>query len=403
MSELQPVTALLKILSALQSQFIELVNKNLYPPTLVKANESRIDTFKYRSKALWLVNDPAAVSVLDTKASQSLAEFSQVYQMIVTEFLEAMGETGGGASNVSLLSKDPTATEVNDKAFLRGSRDNFNKMMLNASLKKLMYQLFEMLRDPKFVDKNTVIRVVGKDALEYFDKQGYSSWGINKDGYEIVMEVANNLMENEAFAQQVEASGESMFDLAYQMLSQEGGLDPFAEPMSPVMTAKGIVEKFQLDEDRNVGYLAVDPAKDYLGEFNFVPDVEALVMPNPERDYQSRTAWYAQAQEAEKSGALMADGYRLKHKDILTKMGELVRIKNAEQYFEKVEQPVMPGMGGPNEVNQAGGGNQAPGPGGQGVPGGQPISGAPTAPQSAVGQGIPQAGGPGMGGSVPMG
>lgn len=406
MSELQPVSALLKILSALQSQMIEKVNIDLYAPTLVNVNESRVDTFKFRPKALWLVNNPSSVTVLDRKASQSLAEFSQVYQMIVTEFLEAMGETGGGASNVSLLSKDPTATEINDKAFLRGSRDNFNKMMLQASLKKLMYQLFEMLRDPKFVDKNTVIRIVGKEALEYFDKQGYSSWGINEEGYQLVMEVANNLMENKTFSDTVEQSGESIFDLAYQLLSQDGALDKFAEPMSPVMTAKGVIEKMQIDKDRNVGYLSIDPEKDYLGEFNFIPDVEALTMPNPERDYQARASWYAQVQIAEKSGGLMAEGYRPKHKDILTKMGELVRIKDADQYFAKVEQdqmPAMGGMGGQNAAIQGGGANQTGGAGGQGIPGEQPISSPPTSPVSQTGGGIPQAGGGSMAGAVPMG
>lgn len=400
MSELQPVTALLKILSALQSQFIELVNKNLYPPTLVSVNESRIDTFKYRPKAFWLVNNPAAVTVLDTKASQSLGEFSQVYQMIVTEFLDAMGETGTGVSQVDLLGKDKTATEVNDRAFLRGSRDNFNKMMLGVSLKKLMYQLFEMLRDPKFVDKNTVIRVVGKDALEYFDKQGYSSWGINDDGYQLVMDVANNLSDNKTFTDAVDEQHESMYDIAYQLLAQDGALDQFAEPISPIMTAKGVIEKLQYDEDRSIGYLSINPETDYMGEFNFIPDVEALTLPNPEREYQSRSVWYKQAQEAEQSGALMADGYRLKHKDILTKLAEFIKIKDAEQYFEKVEPPPM--QGGVNEANQAGAGGQGVGPGGQGVPGQQAVPGAPTAPVGQVRGGIPQAGGGGMGGQVPV-
>lgn len=400
MSELQPVSALLKILSALQSQMIEKVNIDLYAPTLVSATETRVDTFKYRPKALWLVNNPSDVTVLDRKASQSLAEFSQVYQMIVTEFLEAMGETGGGSPNVSLLSQDPTATEVNDKAFLRGSRDNFNKMMLQASLKKLMYQLFEMLRDPKFVDKDTVIRIVGKDALEYFDKQGFASWGINKEGYELVLEVANELEKNTPFAEEAKNQGISIFDLAYQMLAKDGGLDQFAEPSSPVMTAKGVISKLQYSEDKSIGYLSVDPESDYLGEFNFIPDVEALASPNPEREYQSRSVWYNQAMTAEKTGALAQEGYRIKHKDILSKLGELVRIKNADQYFEKIEQDAQ--MGGQYAANQTGAGGQGGGPGGQVISGQQIVPGAPGASKPPIGQGLPQAGPQGVGGSVPI-
>jgi len=392
MSELQPVSALLKILSALQSQFIELVNKNLYPPTLVSATESRIDTFKYRPKALWLVNNPTAVTVLDMKGSQSLAEFSQVYQMIVTEFLDAMGETGTGVSQVDILGNDKTATEVRDRAMLRGSRDNFNKMMLGASLKKLMYQLFEMLRDPTFVDKDSVIRVVGKEALKYFDKEGLSNWGIDDQGYEVVMNVAEQLSENKQFMEGVSSQRESVFDLAYQLLSEDGSLDSFAEPVSPVMTAEGAVEKLGYNESEDVGYLHIDPEKDYLGEFNFIPDVEALMAPNPEREYQSRATWYQQAKETEQVGGLAQDQFRLKHKDILTKLAELIRIKDAEQYFEKVE----------DETLATGPGAQGVGPGGQGIPGEQAVPGAQQPPQQQAGGGVPQPQPQGVGGKVPL-
>jgi hypothetical protein len=379
MSELQPVTALLKILSALQSQFIELVNKNLYPPTLVSATEARIDTFKYRPKALWLVNNPGAVTVLDTKGSQSMSEFTSVYQMIVTEFVEALGETGAGVSQVDLMGADKTATEVRDKAFLRGSRDNFNKMMLTASLKKMMYQLFEMLRDPKFTDQDTVIRIVGKDALEYFDKQGFSSWGITDEGYQIVTEVAQELEKNTVFANEVKSKGMSLYDMAYQLLMEQGSLDPFAEPLTPVMTAKGAVEKFDINEDEGVGYLHVNPEDDYLGEFNFIPDVEALTMPMPEKEYGAMINWYQQAKETEQTGALMP--YKLKHKDILEKMAEKLDMKNSEQYFEKQEA---------DETIQGGAPGQGAGPGGQGIPGEQAIPGGQNVSNIQAGSGLPQ-------------
>lgn len=382
MSELQPVSSLLKILSALQSQFIELVNKNLYPPTLVSATESRIDTFKYRPKAFWLVNNPAAVSVLDQKTSQSLSEFSQVYQMIVTEFLEALCETGTGVSQVDLMGQDKTATEVKDRTFLRGSRDNFNKMMLSAAMKKMMYMMFEMLRDPKFTSKDEVIRIVGKDALEYFDKQGYASWGINDEGYQLVTEVAQELEKNKVFANEVKEKGESLYDMAYQMLMDQGSLDEFAEPLSPFMTAKGMMEKLEMGEDEGVGYMHINPETDYLGEFNFIPDVEALATPSPEQEYGARAGWYQQAKETEATGSLMQEGYRLKHKDILSKMAELIRIKNADQYFEKVE---------PDEVIPPGAGDQAAGPGGQVIPGQQAVPSAQPAPIQPAGAGIPQA------------
>lgn len=396
MSELQPVTALLKILSALQSQFIELVNKQLYPPTLVSTNETRIDTFKFKPKAFWLVNDPDRVRILDQKAGESISNFESVYKMIVTEFLEALGETGTGLSQVDLLgSGDKTATEVKDRAFLRNARDNFNKIMLTGALRKVMFLVFEMLRDPKFTDKNTVIKIVGRDALEYFDKEGLSDWGINDMGYDVVFNVAEQLNQNEDIRIAAEDNGESIFDLAYNLLVQEGAMNDFAEPMSPVMTAEGVVAKLDLVEDKNEGYLYVNPESDYQGQFDFKPDVEALGMPDSSSDYAARAGWYEQAKETEQSGALQREGWQLKHKEILTKLAELGKIKEADQYFEKAEEVGY-------EAIQGGAGVPGVGPGGQGVPGQQVVPGDQGAVQPPTGEGVPPAQGipQQMGGAV---
>jgi len=395
MSELQPVSALLKILSALQSQYIELVNRELYPPTLVSANEARIDTFKYRPKAFWLVNNPTAVSVLDMKASQSLAAFSDIYKMIVTEFMEAMGETGTSVAQVDQIGGPKTATEINDKAYIRGSRDNFNKLMLSAALKKVMFLAFSMLRDPKFTDKDTVIKVVGKDALEYFDKQGFAEWGLNSEGYQLVYDYAQTLEQNEDLKIAAKDNGTTIFDLAYQDLLDTGALDKFAEPVTPMMTAKGAIAKMDKNADEDTGYLHVNPEEDYLGEYNFIPDVEALAVPNPDKDYQVRAAWYQQAREVEKEGGLAREGKQLKHSEILMKLGQLAKITEAEQYFEPLE-------GGMNGTIQGGIGNQGAGIGGQGIPGEQAIPQNPGNPNVGAGQGIPQPTSQGMGGAVPL-
>lgn len=379
MSELQPVRALLKILSALQSQFIELVNKDLYPPTLVNANETRMDTFKFRPKAFWLVNNPTNVTVLDQKTSQSLSSFSETYKMLVTEFLEALGETGQGVSSVDLLGADKTATEVRDRAFLRGARDNFNKIMLSAALKKLMYLIFEMLRDPKFTDKETVIKIVGKDALEYFDKAGLTDWNITDEGYELVYEYAQELLKDPGFAGAARRD-EDIFELAYDALTENGELDQYAIPVAEVVTADGVKPKMELTPDGNQGYLYVDPEQDYLGEYNFIPDIEALGMPDNDSEYARRLGWYKEAKESEKDGSLRRDGYQLKHKDILGKLGELVKIKEADQYFEEVS----------NEAIQTGEGSQGAGSVSPGLPQGGSVPEVPQVPpQPNAGQPLP--------------
>lgn len=392
MSELQPVAALLKILSALQSQFIELVNLELYSPIMADPNETRIDTWKYRPKAVWLVNNPDKVKNFE-KGNGSLTKFTEVYKMIITEFLEAMGETGSSVGQADSLGGNKTATEIEDRAFIRSSRDNFNKQMLNASLRKIMYLVFSMLRDPKFTDKDTVVKIVGKDALEYFDKQGFSNWGINDAGYQLVFETAQEMLKNPNIAEM--ANDDDIFDLAYQDLLESGMLDQYAEPMSAYITAKGYVAKMEKLDDNNAGYLHVNPEEDYKGEYNFIPDVEALVMPNNDRDYAARSNWYEQVKQAEQSGFLAKEGFKVKHKDILTKLGELAKVKEAEQYIVKMEAE--------DAINQGGAGITASGQGGKGIPGEQTIPGNSGAVQSGLGQPVPGAGGQGMAGQVPLG
>jgi hypothetical protein len=384
MSEYQPVAALLKILSALQSQFIEQQNLDMYAPVLASSTETRIDTFKYRAKAVWLVNNMANLPQKLQTGTSKTYNFMETYRMIVTEFLEAMGETGSSVSQADQFGGKKTATEINDRAFIRGSRDSFNKLMLNAALKRLMYLIFEMLRDPKFTSVNTVIKVVGQEALEYFQNKGFGDVAPNEAGMEMVAEHAQKLGQNQTLAPALQQTGTNPFDLAYMDLAESGSLNDFAEPIQPVTTTEGIMPKLQINEEGDTGYLSVNPEDDYLGEFNFIPDIEALQTPDPTRDYQARAAWYQQASDAEKSGALVNDGYQLKHKDILTKLGELINIKEAGQYFK----PAEPAEGGVGGIDQTGTGTQGVGPGGPGVPQVQAVSSNAGAPQPTARGGV---------------
>lgn len=383
MSELQPVSALLKILSALQSQFVELVNRELYPPIIVNPNEARIDTFKYVPKAFWIANNPDAIKQFEGSQS-SLAKFEQVYKLIVTEFVEAMGETGQGISSMDMLGTgDKTATEVRDQAGLRNSRDNFNKIMLRASLRKIMYLIFEMLRDSNFVDPVKVIKIVGRDALEYFDKSGMGDWHIDDEGYQKVVEYAQ-ILENEKdpaikgeMQTEADKRGLGIFDLAYELLLGAGELEEFMIPNSPVTTANGTESKYERSSgDDDTGYLKVELSKDYLGDYDFIPDVDALNVNNNESQFKAKVGWYQLLSQADQSGALARDGVKIKYKELLTKIGELSEVRDAEQYFDVLEQP----MGGDaNGIVQGGG--EMPGAGGvgQGLPGGGAVQPIPQA------------------------
>lgn len=404
-SELQAIKPMIKILSAFNSQIIELINRELYPPTLVNTGLSQIETFSYRSKAFWQVQDVNNAVKTFEGSQTALNKFVTIYKMMITEISEALGETGSSISQVDQMGGNKTATEIDDKAFIRNARDNLNKIMLRAGMKRLMYLIFEMLRDPKFTDKGTVIKVVGRDALEYFDKQGISDWGLTDEGYQYVMdyaegwEMAGEPEEWEALEKTAEAQGIDIFTAVYLYLDGTGDLDPYKEPLAGQMTPEGQYKpryNVSSNED-NVGYLKLDPENDYLGEYNFIPDVEALGMPDNEREVNTKLRWYNLAAEHEQQ--LQQEGYTLKHKEVLTTIGELSDMKEVDRYFEAMDveggdpngqmagqSPVM------GAVQQGGMGAGSPGTGqaGPGVLGGETVPTTPQGiPNQQVGQSLP--------------
>jgi len=315
-SELEPIAALQKALNALVSQTFDTINVDLYPIIKVTNPTGAImPSFQFKARAKWLMNTGTTVERLESGTS-SLSKFREMATYLIQAINEALGETGQGVSSMAAFQNDKTATEIKDMAMLRNARDNFNKLFLKAHLAKVMQFWWSM--DKQFLSKTKVIRIAGKEAIEYFLDKELDGWTLSDEGKEIVGEYMNE-------------AGLS-FDEAYEELRQQGALEEYATPIYPVEISGESVPKLRMGDDGKTGYLAFDKEKDTVGEFDFIPDVESMSLPNDKDLLQTRLMYYKLILESQQQ--LAEEGVKPKYKELLVSLGERAKIDDADQYFE---------------------------------------------------------------------
>jgi hypothetical protein len=350
-SELEPVTTLQKALNALISQSFDTINIDLYPIVkLTNPTGITMTSLEFKPRAKWLMNAGSNVERLDSGTS-SLAKFREMATYLIQAMNEALGETGQGVSSLAAFENDKTATEVKDSALLRNARDNFNKLMLSAFLGKVMYFWWSM--DKQFLTDNKVIRIVGQDAMEYFTEQGLNGWKLNDEGHMLLSDVADELTAEAINAGQEPPS----YEMVYEAMRQTGVLDEYAEPLYPVQIAGETVPKLQVSQDGKTGFLAFEGGVDGAGDYDYIPDVESMSLPNDKEIMNNKMTWYQLGTQAQQS--LNQDGRRFKVEDALISIAKAMKQDDAERFFEDLPQQPMQGMPQApsplqqNEVNQA--------------------------------------------------
>ena len=347
LSEIEPVESLQRALNAYLCQNIDTLNLSTYTPLKVRSTGGAVQmhTLEFGAGKKWMMSDPATDVLPFESNPQGVAEFVPVYRLISGAIQEALGETSIGTSNMDPGSANKTATEVRDLAAARSVRDNFNMIFLGEALKKQMNFWLTMnqqfyFSDPKM--KNKIIRVVGKDALKYFQGEGL-------DGYALDDQAIDTL------------TSESM----------EGvNINPedLATPAYPVETPEGIKPKMALDGNNQSAELYIEP-EDLAGVYDYVPDIESMVYPDKGQQMNATQNMVELALNPQTTALLQADGYKLNVKELLEDLFEQYGAKDADKYFEKQEQlpvdpmqtngqidpttgqPIQPGAGSP----QAGG------------------------------------------------
>ena len=318
LSEIEPVEKLQKAINALVCQYIDSVNMGLAPIVKVRSTGVEMHTLEWGPGKKWIMDDPSDV-VAHEQGTAGIAEFTSTYRFLVAALQEALGETSAGISNVMPGSGDKTATEVKDLALQRTARDNYNQIFLSEALKKQMLLWHKMNVQFYFnpEDSQKVIRVVGKEAVKYFEKIGL-------EGYTLSAEAADLLASPE-----IADLGIAPEEL--QTLS------------TPVETEAGTVSKFTMEPGTNEGYLIVEP-EDLSGTYDYIPDIESMSVPSEAEALRSQRELIQTVLNPAVDQRLMSLGYQLDLKELLVNYFEQLGLKDAEKYFTKgsMQQGMMP-------------------------------------------------------------
>jgi len=369
MSEIEPVKGLQKAINAILSQYVDEINQKLYTPIAVGPGV-RQHTLRWGKGARWIMNNPMTDFRLVESRSNAAQFFNNTYSVLVAALMNSIGETSLGVSNISRFQAEKTATEVKQLVSQRNARDNFNQTFLGEALKRQMILWHTMNQVMIFSDpekKSYVIRIIGRDAIRYFEESGIGAYGLTEEGAKLLQENTERTM----------AEG-----------GEETGIpEDFMIPMSPVSMGEEeeAIPKFSLDMSKQLGTLVIEP-EDLKGNYDFIADVESMALSAGEQQMQGRKAAFNMLLSNPLVVEFLAkEKVRPKFKDLFVAWLEDVGMKDAEKFFENIPPEEMlgppgmgqPGMGQPGMAPQGMG--QPPMTMGSPMPGG-PGGVAPLAP-----------------------
>lgn len=349
LSEIEPVEKLQRATNALVCQYLDAINMSLYTPLKIRATGVQMHTLEFGPNKKWIMNDPTTDVVPHQTSPAGVTEFTSTYRFMIGAMQEALGETSAAISNMTPGAGNKTATEVKDLAIQRNARDNFNQIFLSEALKKQMGFWFLMNKQMLFnsTEQQKVIRIVGKDAIAYFQRNGLDGMGMTDDGQKAIDEMLQD--------------PEQMETLDKLMESGNFNYDDLAMPLYPVQVGKEVLPKFSMDSTGEMGNLILE-ADDLSGTYDYIPDIESMSLPNDEQILALQSRALEFAKDPAISQQLQMEGYKIKTKEMIEDFLEKAGMKDADKYFEKIE-------GGLNGINPNGAGGVAPGR--PGMPNGQ--------------------------------
>jgi len=348
--EYEPVSKNIRAINALWSQYIDNVTTDLYPPLMINPTNVRMHTLEFGPEAKWLMNNPGVDVVRLQTSTAATNNFQSAYSIMVSSLLNAWGETSQGVSNIDSTKADKTATEVRDSAFTRNVRDNMNQLFLADALKKQVMSWHSMNQQFMFKGTTTkakIIRIVGKDAIEFFNRVGMS-----------------DISPTDAESQQV---ANDMMDI--------NQINP--GPKYAVNIDGTEVPKFQPDQNGEGGNLVIEPG-DLNGSYDYVPDIETMKAPSDGDTENKLMAMISTLTNPAIVQGLASENIRPKYKDIMVRAFEATKvIKDAESLFEDIpQQPQQPMQPNGNQALAGGAGGSVSGQPDQGVNNDQGMAGS---------------------------
>ncbi len=345
-NELEPVAKQIRGLNAHLSAYSDTIALALRPPVHVNPLNVRLHTLGWDPEAKWLMNTPN-VDVQLMKIDTSItSNFQSIYQVLVGSLMNALGEQSQQLSSVNPFQSpgNVTATEIRDTSFTRNVRDNMNKIFLAEALKQQIMLWHSMNQQFMFsakADKLKIIRIVGRDAQEFFTRQGLSD--------------IRPTQQDAQMASDMIAQGQTPSDVPPgPVYAVNVGQDQNGAPLE--------VPKYMPDASGGGGNLIIEPG-DLEGNYDYIPDIESMSAPSAQDVEQKLMSLITAMTNPLIVQGLAQESVRPKYKELLVKMIEATGVvKDADAYFEDMsnaQQPVQPGqIGG---VQQNGQGQVNPG------------------------------------------
>lgn len=357
LSEIEPIEKLQKALNALVCQYLDAINMGLYTPIKVRTAAVQLHTLEFGPGKKWLMNDPQSDVVPYETSAAGVAEFASTYRFMVGAMQEALGETSAAVSQLVPGESERTATEIRELSLQRNVRDNYNQLFLSEALKDQMMLWYSMNQQFLFDGKEDqkVIRIVGRDAVNYFEEAGLAEQGLD-----------DQTIETLTSPEMEEVISDPSFDFNQVM-----------KPLFPVSTPEGDIPKMVVEDGGEVAHLVISP-EDVSGNYDYIPDVRSMANPEPAIT-NALAQLINQAKDPMAVAARAKEGVRLKISELEKDFFELTGLKNADKYYEKLS---------PEEAyaeiqtNGVGGGIAGAGPGAIGAGGQQ---GVPAGAQAMAG------------------
>jgi hypothetical protein len=330
LSEIEPIKGLQKAINALLCQYVDEINQNLYSPIAIGPGV-RQHTLEWGKGARWIMNNPMTDYRLVESRSNAAQYFNNTYSVLVSAMMNALGESSLGVSNIQPYSNDKTATEVKALQVQKNSRDNHNQLMLSEAIKRQMMLWHTMNQILLFAEPdktNYVIRIVGGDALKFFQRRGLSEMQIQPESAAVIKQ------QMDIFGLDATLSVEEL---------KEKGVD-LASAFSPrypvnIGTKKEpkISPKVTMDEHGDGALLYVE-LDDLKGNFDFSVDVESMkVTAEEERKQAQQTAVSLLVSNPNLLGILQQEGVRPKFKALFVSWLEDLGFRDAERFFESID------------------------------------------------------------------
>lgn len=365
-SEVESVLPIQRAINAILCGFVDEMNIAMRPPLKIASSGVRIETIQYGPGAQWLMQNPNMVQEMQF-SPQVISNFNATYPALVAAFNSAMGDQSMGISASRSAYDKKTATEVRSMDRQQNNRDQYNQLYLSEYLKDMMMMWLSNFKQYLFDDETKqyhIVKVIGKDNIKLLKQ----------------MHLDNDDIPDDAVRQIADAIKANPSGITAEQIAQIGG--DISVPTNPIITNPEernpenytITRKLSVADNGEEAELYVEKG-DFEGTVDYIPDVQSMAAGANENVKQSREKALALAFNPQVNQALMAEGYKLKVKELLASSLTDGGYRDADGLFEKYE----PDTTGPSAL----------GPGG--MPSGVPqLQGVPNASQA-----VPPAASPG--------